>query len=373
MMLSVDHDFDRLLSVLWNEEPDRIPFYEHFVDNEVIEALMGEPITKLQPSDQAVAQLKEGDSKYRSRARRYAEALIRFYRHMGYDYVPFEVPLRLPRVNLRECEDTAQLSRGVRTWVDENRGTIESREDFESYPWPDPEDAADLLVLECICKALPGDMGLVSGVAGGVFEHVSWIMGLRPFSIALYRDEQLVRDMFDRIGRIILETDKRIVEFGEVGVLRMGDDMGYKSGTMISREHLRRYVFPWQKRCVELAHRHGKPFILHSCGNLRMIMEDLIEYVGIDAKHSFQDNITPVTEAKRMYGDRIAILGGVDVDKLSQLPTREFKGYVTDVINGCAEGGGYALGSGNTITNYVKLENYEIMLKVGLKIGKYKP
>ena len=53
---------------------------------------------------------------------------------MGYDYVPFEVPLRLPRVNLRECEDTAQLSRGVRTWVDENRGTIESREDFENYP-----------------------------------------------------------------------------------------------------------------------------------------------------------------------------------------------------------------------------------------------
>jgi|GEM_PF-6716568 len=41
-------------------------------------------------------------------------------------------------------------------------------------------------------------------------------------------------------------------------------------------------------------HRHGKPFILHCCGQVDAIMEDLIETVGIDAKHSFQDNIEPV-------------------------------------------------------------------------------
>jgi uroporphyrinogen decarboxylase len=43
-------------------------------------------------------------------------------------------------------------------------------------------------------------------------------------------------------------------------------------------------------------------------------MEDLIEVVRIDGKHSFQDNVMSVTEAKKRYSDRICILGGVDVD-----------------------------------------------------------
>ncbi|RJS87816.1 uroporphyrinogen-III decarboxylase-like protein [Candidatus Bathyarchaeota archaeon] len=370
-MFDVKHNFDRLIEVLWNEEPDRLPFYEHLVDNEVIEAITGEPVTKLEIYDPGIARLKEEGPKIMRRVRRFAKALIKFYRGMGYDYVPFEAPLRIVRTNIREGTDIAQLSRGIRTWVDETKGTIETREDFEKYPWPDPEEAADLTIIEEICKMLPEDMGLVSGVAGGVFEHVAWIMGLRPFSIALYRDPKLIEDMFNMVGKLILETDKRIVEIEEVGVLRMGDDLGYKSGTMISREQLRRYVFPWQKKCVDLAHKHGKPFILHSCGNLEKIMEALIEYVRIDARHSFQDNITPVTEAKKKYGDRIAILGGIDVDKLCRLPVDELRKYVAKTISECARDGGYALGSGNSITNYMKIENYKAMLEVGLRLGKY--
>ena len=53
-MFDVKHNFDRLIEVLWNEEPDRLPFYEHLVDNEVIEAITGEPVTKLEIYDPAL-------------------------------------------------------------------------------------------------------------------------------------------------------------------------------------------------------------------------------------------------------------------------------------------------------------------------------
>jgi len=77
---------------------------------------------------------------------------------------------------------------------------------------------------------------------------------------------------------------------------------------------------------VNAAHKHGKPFILHSCGNLKLVMNDLIDYVGIDAKHSYEDSSYPVTEYKRTYGERIAILGGIDMDKLSRMPKRSSNG-----------------------------------------------
>jgi uroporphyrinogen decarboxylase len=361
-------DFERFVKVLWGEEPDRVPFYEHLVDNEVIEAIIGEPVpTLLEPGVPRSVNSSKPDSVKEG----FVSCLVKFYGKMGYDYVPLELPLNLPRTNFVRSVDVAPLSRGTRSWVDENRGTIETREDFEKYPWPEADDLVEYDVLERMCKILPEGVKLVSGVAGGVLEHALWLMGLRPFSIALFKDPKLVSELFDKIGLMIIEVDKRIAENDKVCAMRMGDDMGYKSGPMISPENLRKYVFPWQKRVVKVAHKHGKPFILHSCGNHAKIIDDLIDYVGIDAWHSFQDVILPVTEAKAKYGQRVALLGGVDVDNLCRLPVADLEAYTRNILEKCMPGGGYALGSGNSITNYMRIENYRAMLKVGAKYGKY--
>lgn len=359
-------DFQRLLDVLLRErEPDILPFYEHFADPEIIEAISRKPITRIS------ALGEQG-------MRTYFQVLVDFYVGLGFDYVPFEVPLKFPRSNVLETKDTAYLSRGLRTWRDETRGTIETLEDFEEYPWPDPDDAADLMNFEILTRQLPEDMKVVGGVGGGVFEHVSWLMGLANACRTLYTDRLLIERMFETVGSIILAIDKKIVERGYVGALRMGDDLGYRNGTFIPPESLRRYVFPWYRRIVALAHNNGLPFILHSCGNLyvqdktqRTVMDDLIEDVRIDAKHSYEDAILPVIQAKEKYGDRISILGGVDVDKLVQLPEAGLRSYVRKIIEKCAPGGGYALGSGNSVANYIPVRNYLAMLDEGVRYGKH--
>jgi uroporphyrinogen decarboxylase len=100
-------------------------------------------------------------------------------------------------------------------------------------------------------------------------------------------------------------------------------------------------------------------------------MDDIIDDVGIDAKHSFEDTFMPVTEAKRLYGDRIALLGGVDVDFLCRATVDQVRDYVRNVINLCAPGGGYALGTGNSVANYIPVENYLTMLDEGRRCGTY--
>lgn len=94
-----------------------------------------------------------------------------------------------------------------------------------------------------------------------------------------------------RGGRKNISYSYGLAADGEMaGAVVVGDDMGYKSGPMISPEFLKRYVFHWQKRCVDYVHEHGKPLIPHSCGNLGLIVDDLIDYLGIDAKHSCEDS-----------------------------------------------------------------------------------
>ena len=164
-------------------------------------------------------------------------------------------------------------------------------------------------------------------------------------------------------------TVTALCDFDEVAVLWLNDDLGFKTATMISPEHLRAYVFPWHTRLVEHAHAHDKPVILHACGNVSEVIEDLIA-TGIDAKHSFEDIIQPVTEFKKQYGDRVAVLGGVDVDFLCRHSEPEIRRYVRHVLDECAPGGGYALGTGNSVANYIPVENYLIMLDEGWKWGR---
>jgi uroporphyrinogen decarboxylase len=138
---------------------------------------------------------------------------------------------------------------------------------------------------------------------------------------------------------------------------------------MISAQALIEKSFPWHKKMAAIAHEHGKIYLLHACGNLDEVMETLIEDVKIDGRHSFEDEIEPVTEAKRKYGGRIALLGGIDVNFLCLANESEIRKRVRNTLDVCMPGGGYCLGSGNSVTNYIPVENYLIMLDEGRKYG----
>ena len=98
-------------------------------------------------------------------------------------------------------------------------------------------------------------------------------------------------------------------------------------------------------------------------------MEDLICDVGIDARHSFEDAIMDVVTFSRRYGDRIAVLGGIDVDFLCRATAEEVRQRVRRTLDACFPGGGYCLGTGNSVTNYIPVENYLAMLDEGRRYG----
>ena len=128
-------------------------------------------------------------------------------------------------------------------------------------------------------------------------------------------------------------------------------------------------MFPTYKQMVQAAHAAGKPFILHSCGNLAEVYEDLIQDVGIDGKHSFEDTILPVDQFKAQYGKRVTPLGGIDVDMVCRADEPVLRRYIREKIERCFADGFYALGTGNSLTDYMPVDRYRIVLDEGLKAG----
>jgi len=291
---------------------------------------------------------------------------INFWYRMGYDYIRVSGGLGFAEQKRRVAEDTAILPRGHRNWIEESVGIITSWKDFENYLWPKAE-SFDYSNYEFVSKNLPEGMKMLVCPSSGVFEISSEsLLGFEGMSYLLYEDYELVKAVFDRVGETIYKFYENLITLDNVEGIFQGDDLGFKTSTILSPKYLRELVLPWHKRYAELAHRYNKMYWFHCCGYILEIMEDLIEDVRVDAIHSFQDDILPVTEFKKRYGNRVAALGGVDVDKLCRLEERELRSYVRNILE-CCMPTRYALGSGNSVANYVPVENYLIMLDEGVR------
>lgn len=350
-------------------EPEKPPLVEYLIDGPVRQAITERLLDRqwVDPDWPAISG-DNGDSSSDARDRVYGwlDNIISFWHRLGYDFVRFELSLALP-AGTAETDDTVEeYGQRQRGWQVMTNGPIRTWEDFERYPWPTISDR-HFHAHEYVCANLPDGMGFFTSHGGGIFEHISRLMGFEGLCLALHRAPDLLTAVTTKVGELLLEYNKRLVALDGVAGIFQGDDMGYNTQTLISPKALREHFLPWHKRYAEVAHAAGKRYYLHSCGQVSAIMEDLIDDVRIDAKHSCQDGVFSAIDAKQKYGDRIAILGGVDMHKLSTYEPDALRAYVREIIDACAPGGRFALGAGNSIPNYVPVDNYLTMLDEALR------
>jgi uroporphyrinogen decarboxylase len=274
-----------------------------------------------------------------------AAALHQFLGHEFFRVFPPKARLEAPKIDGQ--------------WVNATTGAVQDWDDLERLNWHGPE-AADLAVLEFYERHLPENMRVFHVV--DVWEVVRDAMGFETVCVALYTKPELVTELLRRVGGFVESVVSACCDFDCYGGVYLGDDMAYKTGLMIPPDAIRTHIMPWHERIAAVAHEKGKLFLFHSCGQMYELMDEYIDRVGVDAKHSFEDNIMPVTDAKRRFGDRVSLLGGIDVDLLARGDEHSIRAEVRETLEACQPGGGYFLGSGNWVTSYVGPENYLVML-----------
>lgn len=351
--VKVTPDYEGLLQCVERRGlPARVHHIELFLDPEMQDAICERfgVLDGLSRDDPYFAQKKQ----------------IRLQSFLGYDFVRMGLDGFALEVRTETAQDTAGLRRSAgRDYVDENRGPITTWEEFEAYPWPDAEKASTRS-LEWYEKNLPDNMCVIgSGGFAHFAEYLMWLMGYTTFCTALFEQRDLVAAISRRLIDMYEVVLRRILEFDRVRLVWGSDDMGFRGGTLVGPDDMREFVLPGHKLMAEMSHAAGRPYLLHSCGNLAAIMPDLLDDVKIDAKHSFEDTIELVTDAKRAYGGRIALLGGIDVDFLCRVGPDEVRRRVRETLDVCMEGGAYCLGTGNSVANYIPVDNYLAMVDEG--------
>jgi len=342
-------------NILRKGTPKRVHHIELFHDQEIRDAIAErfDLMAGIGPDDPHYEQAK----------------LIAVNRFTGFDIVQAGMVGCEMAYNRANVQDTADMQRAAgRNFMDEHAGPITNWQQFEQYPWPDvnaPRATADL---EWFQENLPDDM-CITCQTGHFAENLSWLMGYETLCYALYDQRDLVEAIYRRVLEMHVAELKRMLQFDCVKIVWGSDDMGHKTGLLISPEDMRRFVLPGHKKLAQMAHDAGRIYMLHSCGNLAEIMPDLIDDIALDAKHSFEDTIEDVRDAKRAYGDRLALLGGIDMDFICRADEQAIRKRVRDTLDVCMHGGGYCLGTGNTAANYIPLDNYLTMVDEGMLYG----
>ncbi len=331
-------EFTNLLHVLQRQVPERPTLFELFLNQTLYQQLAGEEFSD--PHD-ALSQI---------------QLLARAFAAAGYDYATVRgSDFHFPRP-ASERKKTRSLNDGC---------MVRDRRSFQDYPWPDP-DSFDYGVLAVAADVLPTGMKLIPLGPGGVLENVIDLVGYENLCYMLMDDPDLVEEIFAAVGSRLVRYYELASPFDTVGAVISNDHWGFKTQTMLSTEDMRRLLFPCHDPIAAPIHAAGKPAILHSCGNLHAVMDDVIDGMGYDAKHSYEDTIMPVEDAYELWGSRIAILGGIDVDFLCVESLDAIRQRSVAMLERAAQRGGYALGSGNSIPEYIPQASYFAMTSAAL-------
>jgi uroporphyrinogen decarboxylase len=122
---------------------------------------------------------------------------------------------------------------------------------------------------------------------------------------------------------------------------------------------------------VEDIKSHGAYCVKHTDGNIWTILEDIVN-TGVDGIGPLEPGAgMDLAEVKRATGDRVCVVGNIDVDLLCRGSTAQVRQATRVLIDGVSPGGGHILSSGNSITSAVQPENFRVMVETAHEHGRY--
>ncbi len=354
-----DTSFERVRRALLRQgEGDRVPLFELSIDKRIKAQLLGREVRT--PQDE-----------------------IEFWRAAGYDFVAVRAGVRSivrglhPAVKQWRETHYAVAPHAPEGWVNAEGGFIRTRQDFDEFPWPAPETlggdagyATLEAMLDGLSRALPTDMKLIVQL-GYIFMGTWQVMGMENFGFQLADDPEFVHALTDRLATMQLAVLEILLQYDCVGAIWLPDDLAYNSGPVVSPRVYREHIFPWYTRTVERCHRAGIPVGLHSDGKLDRLIPDLVA-CGFDCLHPLEPPLNDIVAVKRQWGDRLAVAGNIDLKAtLCAGAPEAVEAEVRDKAALLMPGGGWLLGSSNSIPDFVPFENYRALLAAGLKYGRY--
>jgi uroporphyrinogen decarboxylase len=331
----------RVLAALRCEEPDRVPYCELGIDRALAQKLMGWGEPQSQAHNLEVNQYSVEEAK----------AIASFLKLDNLSYV-----MRAPVYAHKPAGQDGRLFY--------REGMILTEADLAIVELPDPHDNSLYAEAEKFVDQ-KDEYAAWFVTRLGIFPTML-SMGIENFCIAMYENRSLVEAVLDRYYDWMLVVTERVCQMG-FDVFVSTDDLAFKTGPFMSPAMFRDLVMPRHQRVAE---KISIPWIIHSDGDVMPYLEDFLS-LGIIGLHPNEKGAMDIRAMKREYGDRICLLGNVDLNILGLGTRQDVEQEVRDLIRDIGPGGGYIVTSGNSLAGYLRPENVLALSKAVQEYGRY--
>lgn len=205
-----------------------------------------------------------------------------------------------------------------------------------------------------------------------VFECMHPVCGHEYLLMGMLDDPDWILDMADTYATLTLKLQEILFEKeGWPDGIWYYEDMGYKGSPFMSPRHYRELIQPSHAKTIGWAHAHNLPVIMHSCGFVEPLLGDMID-AGIDCLQVIEvkAGMDPLRIQKN-YGDKIALMGGIDVRALYSNDRAVIDRELESKIPILKEGGNFTLHSDHSIPCTVDYDTYRYFIEKGFELGRY--
>lgn len=355
---------ERVLAALKRGIPDRVPWLEISIDETLQIRIMGR--ADFTPGE-LCAKLGMDGFGYRFPIGGEATAgPVMMHAGSGFKeryYYPQKVTFDFSPPFIAEMGSTPETGRAF-----VRRGLLTSEDSlrlFDEY-LPDPDHPARYEQVAKWIARYKGDYAVFARIRLGSSSMLESI-GLMEFAYKVYDQPDFVKEVHRRFS----EWSARVVEHlnrMDFDFYVTGDDLADSKSPWMSPEMFQEFFLPYQRIVVRAM---KKPWVHHSDGNLLVILDDLLS-LGMCGIHPIQPRAMDINRVKETYGNRVCILGNIDLDYTLTLGTPEdVEEEVRERIAHVGQGGGYIITSANSLPDYCKAENILAMARAIKKYGMY--